>query len=193
MPSIYPSSLSNALEHLRAYMAELLEMERIDPRQGVDMAPDPTYGGAYIGVRWGGVQVVEGSGERTTSEPYERDGLTLVKETLEAPRARLRVFVDVHDGQEEMGHLEHLSELLKTHPPRSRVDIGEGYELLTETLEPSTQGNTYNTVATGWLYFDLSEQSETVEGPTLHGITVQVRQNPQLEEPTTEQFVIGEA
>lgn len=184
------NSLHDALEYLRQYLADALDMERIDPRQGVDMAPDPTYGNNFVGVRWGAVQVVGQTGERSLSEPFMQGSIQMVTERLEAPRARLRVWIDLHDGQDEEKHLGHLSEMLKLHPPTSRVQLEEGYELAVETFDPSVQGDVFVTVATGWLYFDLTEQAEETTGPTLQSVEIQVRQNPALEPPTAETFLV---
>jgi hypothetical protein len=191
---VYTNSLGRALEYLRDYTARLLQIERVDPRQGGDVAVDPTYASDYVAVRWGGIQTVREGVDVTLSEPYEREGVLVADESLEAPRMRLRVFLDIHSGGDEEVHLMRLSRLLETHTPTSPelVEIGEGYELHTETLEPSVQSDVYNTILTGWLHFDLDERTAPTTGAVLREVEILLKETPALEGATLETWRVEE-
>lgn len=194
-------STRTALQTARAYLATLTGLPLAprpgDPGDAQGLASlatvAPLNQNASVSLRWAGTPEIVDDPQEPSDSSAVVAGKTIITRAYSAPRATLRVFVDIRHGHDETAHLASLETLTATFPGGRNVPIGGTLTLSLDAGTSETQGDVYRTTFTGRLEFDWLEAARPSDVATqFNGLIIEITRDPSLADPVLETITVTE-
>lgn len=191
-------SMQTALSSARAYLVTLtglpLAPKMGDPGNALGLAGlatvSPLNQNASVSLRWAGTPQIIDDPREPTDTSAVIGSKTIITRRYSAPRAVMRVFVDIRHGQSEIEHLNTLEIIAGAHPPNRLISIGV-INLELDAGVSETQSDVFRTTFTGRLEFDwLEGATDSDVGTRFNSLTVEFTRDQTLSDPVLETIVI---